>query len=202
MSAPLSDICMRSGGTPLNATIPGVLSMSEKNGTGVNRRELLQSAGAVAVGLSATSYAAAARKRFAHVGVGSRARMYLNAITGKFRDANELVAVLDSNAGRAALAAKTIAATGASKPKAYAPADFDRMVRETKPQTIIVTTPDAFHNEYIVRALDAGCDVITEKPMTTTAEKAQAILDACKRSGKHVRVTFNYRYSPPRTQVK
>jgi hypothetical protein len=54
----------------------------------------------------------------------------------------------------------------------------------------------------IVRALDAGCDVITEKPMTTTAEKAQRILDACKRNGRHVRVTFNYRYSPPRTQIK
>ena len=38
--------------------------------------------------------------------------------------------------------------------------------------------------------------------MTTTPEKAQRILDACKRNGRHVRVTFNYRYSPPRTQVK
>src|SRR5690606_34131181 len=46
------------------------------------------------------------------------------------------------------------------------------------------------------------CDVITEKPMTTTAAKCQQILDAKKRSGKKVRVTFNYRYSPPRTQVK
>jgi predicted dehydrogenase len=76
------------------------------------------------------------------------------------------------------------------------------MVRETKPQFVIVTTTDASHDDYIVRALDAGCDVITEKPMTTTAEKAQRILDAVKRSGRHIRVTFNYRYSPPRTQVK
>src|SRR5688572_6957901 len=113
--------------------------MSEKSGTGVNRRTVLQSAGAVAVSLSATSYAAASRKRFAIVGVGSRARMYLNAISGKFRDANELVAVVDNNAGRAALTVKSITATGASKPKAYAAADFDRMIRETKPQTVIVT---------------------------------------------------------------
>ena len=66
----------------------------------------------------------------------------------------------------------------------------------------IVTCPDAFHDEYIVRALDAGCDCITEKPLTTTPEKAQRILDACKRNNRHVRVLFNYRYSPPRTQVK
>ena len=43
---------------------------------------------------------------------------------------------------------------------------------------------------------------ITEKPMTTTSAKAQRILDACKRNDRHVRVLFNYRYSPPRTQVK
>ncbi|WP_116807391.1 Gfo/Idh/MocA family protein [Steroidobacter cummioxidans] len=176
--------------------------MNDKDSVGLDRRTVLKSAGAVALGLASTAYAATPRKRFAVVGLGSRSRMYTNAITGKFRDANELVGVSDNNAGRAALAAKAIAATGASKPKIYSAVDFDRMIRETKPQTVIVTSPDATHNDYIVRALDAGCDVITEKPMTTTAEKAQTILDACKRNGRHVRVTFNYRYSPPRTQIK
>jgi len=176
--------------------------MNDKDSVGLDRRTVLKSAGAVALGLAGTAYAAAPRKRFAVVGLGSRSRMYTNAITGRFRDANEVVGVSDNNPGRAALAARTIAATGASKPKVYSAADFDRMIRETKPHTVIVTSPDATHDDYIVRALDAGCDVITEKPMTTTAEKAQAILDACKRNGRHVRVTFNYRYSPPRTQIK
>jgi predicted dehydrogenase len=176
--------------------------MSEKDQHSVDRRTVIKSAGAVALGFATNVYSAAPRRRIAQVGLGSRARMFTTAITGKFRDTNELVAVSDTNAGRLAVAAKTITATGASKPKPYLAADFDRMIRETKPQTVIVTTPDATHDDYIVRALDAGCDVITEKPMTTTAEKAQRILDACKRSGRHVRVTFNYRYSPPRTQIK
>ena len=90
----------------------------------------------------------------------------------------------------------------ASKPKKYLAADFDKMLKELKPDCVIVTCPDAFHDDYIVRALDAGCDCITEKPLTTTPEKAQRILDACKRNNRHVRVLFNYRYSPPRTQVK
>ena len=76
------------------------------------------------------------------------------------------------------------------------------MLKELKPDCVIVTCPDAFHDDYIVRALDAGCDCITEKPLTTTPEKAQRILDACKRNNRHVRVLFNYRYSPPRTQIK
>jgi len=167
----------------------------------IDRRALLQSVGGVALGLASLGYASGARKRFVHVGMGSRSRLCLTAITETFRDANELVGICDSNAGRLALAGQVAAAAG-SAPKQYLAADFDRMLLEQKPAAVIVTTPDATHDDYIVRALDAGCDAITEKPLTTTPEKAQRILDACKRNNRHVRVLFNYRYSPPRTQVK
>ena len=170
----------------------------------LDRRTVLKSAGGLAaLGLASSVYAATApRRRYAIVGVGSRSRMYQTAITRTFPANNELVAVCDTNPGRLALAAKTAVAAGGRAPRTYAALDFDRMIRETRPQGIIVTSPDATHDEYIVRALDADCDVITEKPLTTTAEKAQRILDACRRHGKHLRVMFNYRYSPPRTQVK
>src|ERR687892_37623 len=55
------------------------------------------------------------------------------------------------------------AAAGVQVP-GFLAADFDRMIRETRPQVVIVTTVDATHDEYIVRALNLGCDVITEKP--------------------------------------
>ena len=176
--------------------------MSEKISGGIDRRTVLKTAGAAGLLIATSAFAATPRKRYAVVGVGSRARMFTNAITGKFAATSEVVAVCDRNAGRLARAVKVISETGASAPRSYSAADFDLMLRETKPQFVIVTTTDASHDDYIVRALDAGCDVITEKPMTTTAEKAQRILDAVKRSGRHIRVTFNYRYSPPRTQIK
>ena len=50
--------------------------------------------------------------------------------------------------------------------------------------------------------MERGCDVITEKPMTTDVVKCQAILEAVERSGRQLRVTFNYRYSPSRSKVK
>ena len=59
----------------------------------------------------------------------------------------------------------------------YGAKDFDRMVRETKPDTVIVTTKDATHSQYIIRAMEVGCDVMTEKPMTTDEKKCRAILD-------------------------
>src|SRR5689334_6915473 len=151
----------------------------------IDRRALLKTAGVTAVGLAASTYAAGRRRKFVNVGVGSRSRMYLTAITKTFSEGNELVGICDVNPGRLDVAA-----------------NFDRMLKELKPDCVIVTCPDAFHDDYIVRALDAGCDCITEKPLTTTPEKAQRIIDACKRNNRHVRVLFNYRYSPPRTQVK
>jgi predicted dehydrogenase len=171
----------------------------------MDRRQLVKgfaaATAATAIGAKARA-AAAERKRYVQVGCGSRARMYQAALWGPHKTHGELVAVCDTNPGRAALVATRAAAAGANVPQTYLAADFDKMLRDHKPHAVIVTPPDAFHDEYIVRALDAGCDVITEKPMTTTAAKAQRILDATRRSGKRLRVTFNYRYSPFRSQIK
>lgn len=175
--------------------------MSEDSSWTIDRRTLIKSAGGLALGFAAVAGGTTARRRFAIVGTGSRSQMYTKAITQTYRERNELVALCDINPGRLALATRTVAEEGVSA-ASYAAGDFDRMLAETRPDAVIVTSPDATHDGYIVRALDAGCDAITEKPMTTTPQKAQAILDACARNGRHVRVLFNYRYSPPRTQVK
>jgi predicted dehydrogenase len=47
-----------------------------------------------------------------------------------------------------------------------------------------------------------GCDVVTEKPMTTDVEKLQAIFEAIESTGRSLRVTFNYRYTPAYTQFR
>jgi hypothetical protein len=49
------------------------------------RRAVLKGAGAAAVGLSAIAQAAAGRRKYVIVGVGSRARMYMTAITQTFK---------------------------------------------------------------------------------------------------------------------
>ncbi|WP_404338230.1 Gfo/Idh/MocA family protein [Sphingomonas sp. MMS12-HWE2-04] len=157
---------------------------------------------ATALDANAAPAPAGARRSYVSVGVGSRNRMYQDALWGPHKAHGALVAACDTNPGRLDYVARRAAQAGAPAPKPYLAVDFDRMLRDHKPDTVIVTPPDAFHDDYIVRALDAGCDVITEKPMTTTAAKAQRILDAVKRSGRHIRVTFNYRYSPYRSQVK
>ncbi|MGV3490392.1 MAG: Gfo/Idh/MocA family protein [Devosia sp.] len=139
--------------------------------------------------------------KYAIVGTGSRHKMFRKAITETHAGDNELVALCDSNASRLALSAGKVPKKG-NGIATYAPADFDRMIDEQQPDTVIVTTPDYLHHEYIVAALKSGRHVMTEKPMTVDLAKLRQILDAQRESGKNVTVTFNYRYTPARTQVK
>ncbi len=143
--------------------------MEERRSIALNRRSVIKAAaasGAAVLGAPASAGRLGnEKKRHAIVGTGHRARVYQDAIWGKHKDRNALVALCDTNPGRLAFSAKRAAAAGAATPKVYLARDFDRMIREMRVDTIIVTTPDASHDDYIVRALDAGCDVITEKPM-------------------------------------
>lgn len=174
----------------------------------MNRRTFVKTVSAAGLGVAAlgpslfAATSANRRKRYAIVGIGSRHQMYHDAIERDYAQHAELVGLCDTNAGRLELARDRSTRNGATPAPAFAASDFDRMLAETKPDVLIVTTVDSTHDDYIVRAMLAGVDVITEKPMTTTAEKCQRILDAKKKSGRNLRVTFNYRYSPPRTQIK
>ncbi len=141
------------------------------------------------------------KKRYAQVGVGHRSRMYSEAMAERFRDSSDCVALCDTNEGRLRIRADWMRERGVAV-KTYLADAFERMIAETQPDTVIVTTMDATHDDYICRALGLGCDVITEKPMTTDERKCQRILDAQKKSGHKLTVAFNYRYAMPRTQVK
>lgn len=141
------------------------------------------------------------RKRYAIVGAGARHAMFRDAILRDYSARAELVAICDANPGRARLSASAAAEHGQTV-AIYAADAFDRMLAEQRPDSVIVCTPDHLHDEFMVRAMRAGCDVITEKPMTIDIEKLERIVRAQRETGRSVTVTFNYRYSPARTQVK
>lgn len=141
-------------------------------------------------------------ERIAIVGVGSRSRMYQDAVQKNYKDYCRLVGLCDINVGRLKLAQQRSLKNGGKSVPIFNAKEFDAMIAQTKPDRVIVTTVDGFHHQYIIRAMELGCDVITEKPMTTDAEKCQAIIDAQQKTGRKCTIAFNYRYSPPRTQVK
>ncbi|MET7398615.1 Gfo/Idh/MocA family oxidoreductase [Dactylosporangium sp. NPDC005572] len=136
--------------------------------------------------------------RYAIVGTGARAEMFARALTAEHRDTCELVALADPNPVRLAVHNARLPAPVPT----YAAADFTEMLAKERVDVAVVTTVDRVHDEYIVAALEAGCDVLTEKPMTVDAPRSKRILDAVRRTGRSVKVTFNYRYNPLHEAVK
>lgn len=141
-------------------------------------------------------------KRYVIVGTGVRSAFYYGAITRDFQHCAKLVGLCDVNQTRMNVANDRVVGLGGERVPTYKAEDFDKMVHEQKPDYVIVTTIDRVHHKYCIRAMELGCDAITEKPMTIDEEKLQAMIDAVHRTGKEVRVTFNYRYAPHNTKVR
>ena len=143
------------------------------------------------------------RKRYVQVGLGIRSKMYTEAMLGDFSEFCDLVGLCDSNEGRLLQCKNAISNKYGKIISVFDPKSFDNMILSVKPDTVIVTTgPDSTHDNYICRALELGCNVITEKPMTIDEGRCRRIIKAVEKSGKSIKVTFNYRYSPPRSQLK
>jgi predicted dehydrogenase len=129
--------------------------------------------------------------------------MFTHALLGDFKEHGELVALCDLNQVRMDVHNRRFGEKfGIAPLPTYKPDRFEDMLSTHRVDSVVVTTMDRTHHSYIIRALEAGCDVITEKPMTVDDDKCQAILDAVKRTGRQVRVTFNYRYAPRNSKVK
>ncbi|MFC0672720.1 Gfo/Idh/MocA family protein [Brachybacterium hainanense] len=138
--------------------------------------------------------------RYAVIGTGHRAQMYTGAIAGAHAEDARLVALLDINPGRAQW--------HRDQQEAFAdvvlagPDDLETVIREQEVDRLIVTSIDRFHAEHVVRALEAGADVVVEKPLTIDAPSARRIEEAVRRTGREVVVTFNYRYSPRNSALR
>ena len=143
-----------------------------------------------------------AKRRYAQVGIGGRARFFYTAVAKDYAETSEIVGFCDVNQTRMNFANNVLEENGAKRVPTYKHYEFDKMIEETKPDCVIVTSVDRTHDEYIIRAMELGCDVITENPMTIDEKRAQAIIDTQKRTGRDVRVSFNYRYAPHNTKVR
>ncbi|RDI72749.1 Gfo/Idh/MocA family protein [Halopelagius longus] len=67
---------------------------------------------------------------------------------------------------------------------------------------VIITTPNRFHEEYAVAALDAGLDVLLEKPLAHSLESAENIVDAAEAADGFCMVGFNNRFGSPVEVIK
>jgi len=171
----------------------------------MNRRKFIANSGALAAGAilvnPLSALASEKRKskkmRIALVGTGVRgSSLWGRNLVQNYSEFVEMVGLCDHNPGRVEYAKNVI---GCSCPVFT---DLDEMIRRQEPDTLIVTTEDSVHHKIIIRGMELGCNIITEKPLTIDEEKAQAILDAERKYNRKVIVTFNYRYPPYRAKIK
>jgi predicted dehydrogenase len=174
----------------------------ETKSTLTRRNFLLSSglalSGTIVSGVPGPAFAEGFKKiRVALVGTGMRGTLFwLKRVPEILEEQVEFVGLCDSNAGRLDYSKQY------SKLDCAVFTDFDKMMHSVKPDYVIVATIDSNHDEFIIRAMQLGADVITEKPMTTDEIKCVHILAAEKKYGKKVIVGFNARYGTIFSKLK
>ena len=178
--------------------------MNSKNKNEISRRGFVKTTGVALAGSMVISPTFASvfnnvnkKKKVALVGTGIRGVSFFGKfLNDEYADKIEFVGLCDINPGRVAYAKKHI---GVNCPT-YT--NFDKMLKEVDLDLLMVTTVDATHHEFIIKGLDKGIDVVTEKPMTTDENKCQSIIDAQRRSKGKLIMAFNYRYGKVFTKLK
>lgn len=174
----------------------------------INRRDFIDNATKISVAASVLPmYSFSVERRpnsviktkLALVGTGSRGTYNWGVpVLEAYKDRVEMVALCDTNPKRMAACKEAMKINL----KTYLAQDFDLMIEETRPDFVIVATTDCFHEKYIVRALELGCNVISEKPIAIEANQCQRIIDMENRIGKKVIVGFNARHEKQAMEIK
>jgi predicted dehydrogenase len=75
--------------------------------------------------------------------------------------------------------------------------DTERMLKEQSPDLVVIATPDALHKEPVLNAVAAGVPyVIMEKPLATSVEEAELLVDAAEKAKTRLYINYANRGSP------
>ena len=72
--------------------------------------------------------------------------------------------------------------------------DHKAMLADQKLDVVSVCTPNRFHAEHAIAALQAGAHVILEKPAALALKEIEAIRQAIKKNGRKLVVGFSHRF--------
>ena len=107
----------------------------------------------------------------------------------------QLIAVCDTKPGRA----KDLALK-------YACHDYNRiddlLSIEKSIDVVSICTPNAFHAEHTIKALNAGKHVLCEKPMAITSSDCHRMIDAAEKAKKNLFIVKQNRFNPPIVEMK
>ncbi|MBR2374444.1 MAG: Gfo/Idh/MocA family oxidoreductase, partial [Lentisphaeria bacterium] len=124
--------------------------------------------------------------QFGVVGVGSRGLSAFSTMICSRKDA-VVAAMCDTNPIRMTTAAEKLNIT----PNFYS--NITEMVKNEQLDAVVITTPDFYHEECAVEALEAGVNVLIDKPLATSVKGCRRIIATAEKTGKTVMIGFNLR---------
>ncbi len=131
------------------------------------------------------------------IGGGHRGSIYAS-YASKFPSELKIVGIADSNPERR----KKIALAHGISEK-YCFSDWKQVFKSEKiADAIIIATPDHLHTEPCLEALDAGYDILLEKPIAPTEKECRQILTKANETNRIVGVCHVLRYSPYFRELK
>ncbi|MBN3882084.1 MAG: Gfo/Idh/MocA family oxidoreductase [Nostoc sp.] len=132
------------------------------------------------------------RLGFAIVGLG---RLTLEEIMPAFAECKlaKPTALVSGDAAKANLVAQQY---GIKPQSVYNYQNYDNLRNNPDVDVIYIVLPNSMHREYTVRGAKAGKHILCEKPMATTVEDAQQMIDACKQADRKLMIAYRCQYEP------
>ena len=113
------------------------------------------------------------KTRLAMIGVGDMARHHIGQILQQ-SDTTEIVAFCEPSAEQAARSAALFEKAGLNPPPNEP--DLTRLLAKVPLDAAFIITPHVFHHDQTVACLEAGVDVLLEKPMVMNAAEADSLI--------------------------
>jgi predicted dehydrogenase len=162
-----------------------------------DRRTFLRGAGSSAAALTAASYSRVAgandRISLGVIGPGDRGRHVMSQFqTNSFID---VIALAD-------IYADQIDKAKQKAPNARAFRDYRKLLEMKEIDVVLIATPDHWHAQTSIDALNAGKDVYVEKPLTLTIEEGPKIVKAARVNERICQVGMQQRSGPHYIEAK
>ncbi len=162
----------------------------------LNRRQFISSSAIAGAALTAVPHilcAARGRKfRTALIGTGWWGKNILREAMASGRI--KVTSLCDVDADTLEIAGDQVNDLSGETPKPFR--DYRELLKEDKPEIVIIATPDHWHALQTVAALRAGAHVFVEKPTGHTVNESRAMLEAARASDRMVQVGLHRRIGP------
>jgi len=125
--------------------------------------------------------------RYAIIGSGMMGQEHIRFL--QHMDGAEVTAVADPDAGMREQAAALAGVPGF--------ADYKELLGAGLADALIIASPNHTHRQVLLDVLESDLPILVEKPLCTTAEDCETVLQAAAGRAAPVWVAMEYRYMPP-----